>query len=175
MSDAANEFEVIKVVHGALEPLDAEARTRVLTYIASRLGIDAQVVGVRVTPTKNGPDKEGKEEDFEKAAGEALTYSDFADLYAATNPRSESEKALVAGYWLQKCQGAEGFSGAAANKELTHLGHKVGSITNAINRIKNRKPSLILQLKKSGTSRQARKLYKVSHEGVKRIEEMVGE
>ena len=32
---------------------------------------------------------------------------------------------------------------------------------------------LMLQIKKSGNSRQARKMYKVSHEGVKRIEEMM--
>ena len=48
------------------------------------------------------------------------------------------------------------------------------SITDAIDAMKNQKPMLILQLKKSGNSRQARKLYKVSYEGMKRVEGMIG-
>ena len=103
------------------------------------------------------------------------TFSTFAELYAAVNPKSNGERALVAGYWLQEYRGVESFASAAAQKELTHLGHKIANITDAMNSMKNRKPMLMLQVKKSGVSRQARKLYKVSHEGVKRIQEMVGE
>ena len=47
MSDAGIEFKAIQAVHGALEPLEVEARIRVLAYIASLLGIDTGVVGGR--------------------------------------------------------------------------------------------------------------------------------
>ena len=33
---------------------------------------------------------------------------------------------------------------------------------------------LILQVKKSGSSKQARKTYRVSDEGIKRVKEMIG-
>ncbi|MDE2598606.1 MAG: hypothetical protein KGL40_03170 [Rhodocyclaceae bacterium] len=174
MSDAAKEFEAIKAVHTALESLDEDARTRVLNYIVSLLGINTKVNSGRVTATE--PD-EGDDGDEAPPVGKAIegtqTFSSFAELYAAADPKSNGEKALVIGYWLQECQGGENFTAALANKELTHLGHKVANITDAIDSMKNQKPMLILQLKKSGNSRQARKLYKISHEGIKRVEAMI--
>lgn len=173
--DAIKEFSAIKAVHGALEPLDEDARTRVLTYITSLLGINFKVAGSRVTTESEDSeiDETAEEVAADEAAKGAPTFSTFAELYAAASPKSNGEKALVVGYWLQVCIGAENFTAAAANKELTHLGHKVANITDAIDQMKNQKPMLILQLKKSGNSRQARKLYKVSHEGVKRVEGMI--
>lgn len=176
--DAAKEFSAIKAVHDALEPLEEEARARVLTYITSLLGIDTKVAGNRsATGATNDSDVDEVDEEAtaDGVATGVPTFSTFAELYAAASPKSNGEKALVVGYWFQVCQGAENFTAAAANKELTHLGHKVANITDAIDQMKSHKPMLILQLKKSGNSRQARKLYKVSHEGVKRVEGMIGE
>jgi hypothetical protein len=172
--EAAKEFSAIKTVHDALEPLDEEARTRVLTYITSLLGIDARVTTRSVALGDTEATQEAAAEAAaDNAAKDAPTISTFAELYAAAGPKNNGERALVVGYWLQVCQGAENFTAASANKELTHLGHKVANITDAIDSMKNHKPMLILQLKKSGNSRQARKLYKVSHEGVKRVEGMI--
>ena len=173
MSDAVDEFEAIKIVHGALAPLDAEARTRVVIYITSLLEIDARVASGRADSAERDLDEEAEGADEEANVGQTPTVTEFADLYATTDPKSNGEKALVAGYWLQVCQGAENFTGFAANKELTDLGYRLGNITDAINNTKNRSPSLILQIKKSGSSRQARKLYKITHEGIKRVEEMI--
>jgi hypothetical protein len=169
-SNAAKEFEAIKTLHDALEPLDEGARARVVGYIASLLGIET------IAARGSKKDDEASEEEeaaADAAAKDAKTFATFAELYAAASPSSNGEKALVAGYWLQVCEGAENFTAAAAQKELTHLGHNVANITDAIDTMKSQKPQLMLQLKKSGTSRQARKLYKVSHEGVKRVEAMV--
>lgn len=170
---AAKEFGAIKTVHDALEPLEPESRERVLGYIASLLGIETKIAK---PGAKKGEEDEASEEEeaaADAAAKGAKTYESFAELYAAATPGSNGEKALVAGYWLQVCQGAENFTAAAAQKELTNLGHAVANITDAIDTVKGQKPSLILQLKKSGASRQARKLYKVSHEGVKKVEALI--
>ena len=169
MSDPAKEFEAIQTVYGALEPLGDEAQTRVLTYIASLLGIDARIA-------TGGASEEDAADvaDSDEAAEQARVFDTFAELHDAANPQSNGEKALVAGYWLQVCQGTESFTAASAQKELTDLGHKIPNITSAIDRVKNQKPMLLLQLKKSGSSRQARKLYKVSQQGITRVQEMVG-
>lgn len=176
-SDPAKEFSAIQAVHAALEPLDDEARTRVLAYIASLLGIDTKVAIGRVAAPGPGAASDIDDDPVEAAPAEAAkgasTFSSFAELYAAASPKSNGEKALVVGYWLQVCQSADSFTAASANKELTHLGHKLANITDAIDQMKSQKPMLILQLKKSGSSQQARKLYKVSHEGVKRVEVMI--
>lgn len=114
------------------------------------------------------------EDDLDDATEQARVFDTFAELYDAANPRTNGERALVAGYWLQVCQEADSFAAASAQKELNDLGHKIPNITSAIDSMKSQKPMLLLQLKKSGNSRQARKLYKVSHQGVTRVQEMVG-
>ena len=173
ISPAAKEFEAIRTVHEALEPLEPESRTRVLGYITSLLGIETAIAA---SNSKKDDEKSANEEEAAAAAAAkgVKTYGTFAELYSAANPGSNGEKVLVAGYWLQVCASAENFTAAAAQKELTHLGHGVANITDAINSVKDQKPSLILQLKKSGNSKQARKLYKVSHEGVKKVEALIG-
>ena len=174
MDEAANEFEVLQTVRDALMPLEQEARARIVTYIVSLFGIDGQVKAAPTRSARSDFGAEAEQEDVEEATSQEPTFPTFAELYAAANPGSNGEKALVAGYWLQECQEAGNFTGAAANKELTNLGHRVSNITTAINSMKSQNPMLILQLKKSGTSRQARKVYKVSYEGIKQIKEMIG-
>lgn len=177
-SEASREFEAIQAVHSALEPLDEEGRSRVLTYIGSLFGVSVKLVG-KTAPMADSNEAVSSIEAREvSTAGQvpkgAQGFRSFAELYDQAGPKSNGEKALVVAYWLQVCQGADTFTAAAANKELMHLGHKVANITDAIDSFKDQKPALILQLKKSGSSKQARKIYKVSHAGVKRVEEMLG-
>lgn len=44
--DQDKEFTAIRTVHAALEPLDADARKRVLSYVGQRLGITQQSAGL---------------------------------------------------------------------------------------------------------------------------------
>lgn len=168
--EARNEFDVFKAVHDALEPLDDEARSRVVQSVVTLLAINA--------PISIGPETGIAEEDDVVAAGEAAEgasiYSDFAELHATTNPSTNAESALVAGYWLQVCQKNENFTAQSVNRELTHLGHKIINVTQALNALKSAKPQLALQLRKSGSSQQARKTYKLSQAGVTRVREMIG-
>lgn len=173
MSDAASEFKAIQVVHGALEPLDTEAKTRVLTYIANLLGIDVRAIASGPVLTTSEAGDADPNRNAGQSNDQASTFSSFAELYAAAEPKSNGEKALVAGYWLQVFKGEESFTGASVNKELNNLGHKLANVTDSIDSTKNRKPMLMLQTRKSGSSKQARKLYQVSQAGIKRIEEMI--
>lgn len=165
-----DEFQAFTKVHGALEPLDDEARSRVVKSVITLLAIDASV---QATAKEDVAD-EADEAAADKAAGEAPIFSTFAELYDASNPTTNAQKALVAGYWHQVCQDNDNFTAQSANRELTHLGHKIVNITTAFDELKKIKPAPILQLRKSGTSQQARKTYKVSVAGVRRVEEMVG-
>lgn len=164
------EFEAFKEVYEALEPLDDETRSRVAKSVITLLAIDAHV---KSEIEEDEIADEAAEQAANEAAKGAQTFSTFADLYAAADPTTQSEGALVAGYWLQVCQGDENFVSQAVNKELTHLGHKVGNITAAINGLKEAKPQLMLQIKKGGSSKQARKIYKLSDAGIKRVQEMI--
>jgi len=170
-----DEFLAMRAVFSALKGLpDDEARTRVLSYAASRLNLSMGTAPAKATQVGTTEAASGGEADA--AAGAATsptTFGTFAELFDAAHPQSNADKALVAGYWLQVCQGAESFSGLAANTDLKHLGEAVANITNAIDGLKNQKPALALQLKKSGKSQQARKSYKITVAGVRAVEAMI--
>ena len=169
--DATKEFEAIKTIHEVLKPLGIEGRERVIKYISS-LGISNVEItsdSIDSTPDVKRPHSIPKPMHIEKE-----TFGSFAELYDAVAPNTHADKALVAGYWLQVCEGGEDFDSQSANNELKHLGHRLSNITAALTRLKGTSPSLVLQLKKSGTSKQARKTYKLTTAGVKALHEMLG-
>lgn len=171
-SSAKQEFEAIQTVHCALEPLEADARVRVLTYIASLMGI-ASHISVKGPAMGVDTADEQEEEEETNSNGRPREFDSFAELFDAANPHTQNDMALVAGYWLQEVRGADSFGALSASKELQNLGHKLANITKNLTYLKNLKPSLVLQLKKSGSSKQARKTYKLSHNGIRRVQEML--
>jgi hypothetical protein len=170
-TSADAEFSAIHTVFKALEPLDDDARGRVINYIVARLEINAALS--RPGHEAEAPMGETEEAALKHEQGAAPKYGSFAELYDAAQPKTNSDKALVAGYWLQVCQGGESFDGFSANKELKNLGQGLVNITNSIESLKSQKPALALQLKKAGTSQQARKTYKLTVAGIKAVEVMI--
>lgn len=169
MNDVENtDITAFKAIYEALASLEEEARERVFMSVGAMLGINGSALSSK-SPMAGQILKDGSID------GENFSeYSTFAELYAGVDPASNSEKALVAGYWLQVCQGAEGFSGSATNDELANLGHKLSNVTRAFSALIKAKPQLVLQVKKKGKSPQARKVYKLSQAGIDRIQEMIG-
>ena len=173
MTEKTNpEFEAFQQVHDALSGLDADAQSRVISSVSTLLGIGLPSVSVA---NQNSPtvEREGPASDEEKSTSLSADFSEFAELYAATDPHSNADKALLAGYWRQVCQGEENFSGQSVNTELNHLGHKIANVTNALSQLNDAKPQLVLQLRKSGKSQQARKTYKLSAAGINRVKDMI--
>jgi hypothetical protein len=166
------EFAAMQALYNALEPLDDDARERVVKYIVARLEITATTITEgRVKSRGNGDN--GEETTLQEEEAIAPKYGSFAELFDSVQPKSNPEKALAAGYWLQVCQGGDSFEGFSANKELKNLGQGLANITNAIDGLRNQKPALVLQLKKSGKSQQARKTYKLTVAGIKAVEVMI--
>lgn len=169
--DATKEFEAIKTIHETLKPLGVDGQERVIKYISSLLGIgNVEITSDSIDSTSDvkGPHSIPKPIHTKKE-----TFGSFAELYDAVGPDTHADKALVAGYWLQVCEGGESFDSLSANNELKHLGHRLPNITAALTKLKGMKPALVLQLKKSGTSKQARKTYKLTMAGEKALHEML--
>ncbi len=158
-----NEIEAIEIVANALAALDDAAIRRVLRWAADRFGA-REVVEEPAEPGEEAAPGGG----FEPGQ-----FEDVADLYAAANPGSDAEKALVVGYWLQFVNEVPEFDSQTANRELKHLGHGVSNITAALTNLKVRKPQLVIQTRKSGTTQQARKKYKVTNAGRHAVEAMI--
>jgi len=157
-----DELDAMRRVAALLEPLDAAARSRVLAWIVSALDIRLVEIG-KARPSKTASTEESLESVF----------STFAEFFHATRPKTEREKALVAAYWIQKSTGIDQFVSQQVNTELKNIGYRVSNITDALTQLIADRPSLAIQLTKSGQSRQARKTYKVTDAGVRYLRAML--
>ena len=173
-TDPNHELRIIENICGLLRPLSNEGRARVVTYISNLFQI----------ADKNRVFQSDLEENDEEASVVKLQkyqpygsseYPTFAELYAAVQPKKKLESVLLSAYWIQAESDDKRFMSQAVNTQLKHLGIRISNITSAINRLKDRDPSWILQVNKSGKSKQARKIYMVTDAGMKRVREMINE
>ncbi|MXX74399.1 MAG: hypothetical protein F4210_05360 [Holophagales bacterium] len=154
----------------ALTPLEPDSRERVLRYVTARFGISTP----RQSPTvPERRDDDVAASDDTSASSAPSSFETLAELFDAAQPSDNPDKALVAAYWVQTSGEADSFESASANRELKNLGHRIANITDAINVLKRRNPAPVVQLRKSGKTRQARKTYKVTDAGVRAVEEMI--
>jgi hypothetical protein len=166
------EVTAIGKVNEALAGLDPAVQQRVLRWAADRFNVT--LPQVKKTAADESKGKQQDEEQDELEVPEAPdTFTDFASLYDAANPSTEADKALVAAYWLQVIQGNADWASFSANKELRNLGHGVENITVALGALIDSTPRLVMQTHKAGKSRQARKKYKMTNEGIKRVKQML--
>lgn len=168
-SDLDAEIDAMSRVSSALSPLEEEARGRVLRWASERFGV---AIGSDRRSDRDADDA-GEDPEGEDVAKDN-TYTDFADLVSDYAPRTDVDRALVAGYWFQVVQGQPTFQGAEVNRALTNLGHALGNVTDALSSNMSKKPQLVLQVGKTGRTKQARKTYKLSAAGVQAVKARLG-
>jgi hypothetical protein len=167
---ASAEVKAMAVVDGALRDLESGEQERVLKWAWARYCPDAKPQAKEHTKTK---EPESRHNGQDTQSGSAVTFETLAEFMAAANPKTDVQRALVAGQWLQEKEGHGQLSGQAINKELKHLGHGVKNITSALSSLMDEKPQLVVQLKKSGSTKQARKQYKVTEAGKAAVQRML--
>jgi hypothetical protein len=163
------EIDAMTEIARALQPLEAESRRRVLQWAADSFGATV-VLGSGAKNVAGHCDRD--------LGGEGLRdltdrFTDLAELYTATAPKSDPEKALVVGYWFQKMGNDADFDSGSVNRELNQLGYRIGNITSALGSLIARKPQMVIQTRKSGSTQQARKRYRLTNEGIKQVERML--
>jgi hypothetical protein len=168
-ANALNEIAAMKVVAEALAALDEGGVRRVLRWAHDAFAPKA-VAAVEVAPAAVPAPSSNARTNSEPDGVER--HETLADFYSAADPQQDSDRALVVGYWVQVIEGEGDFDSFAVNKRLKDLGYGVGNITSAFNGLISRRPQLVIQTKKSGTSKQARKLYRLTSEGQKTVERM---
>jgi hypothetical protein len=165
------EMEAISASLKLFEKLSPEGQQRAFLYLGNVLGLSKMIPsapaakGSRGSLAKSVEPKEGKDDN--------IPHDSLADLYHAAHPETGADKVLVGGYWCQVCEGKEEFSAQVVNDQLKEIGAKVANVTVAFNALKAANPSLVLQVRKSGKSQQARKLYKLTVAGIHAVEEMI--
>lgn len=159
--DASSEVGAMAAIEKAFAGLDKDAQGRVLRWAADRFGMTQMPTRVADKALVAPP------------AASVTEFSSLAELYGAADPATDAEKALVVGYWLQYVSGQQDLESQTINTELKQLGHGVGNITKALETLKERKPQLAVQTRKSGSTRQARKKYRITEEGRKVVQHML--
>jgi hypothetical protein len=133
--------------------------------------VELEVGSERRSSDKGGREgRKGDRADEEDNSGQK--FADVAELFDATRPRTEWEKALVVGYWIMVGEKQADFASQDANTHLKHLGHGVANITDSLGKAMRQKPALVIQTAKSGAAKQARKKYKVTRAGMSYVEKM---
>lgn len=164
------ELEAMQSLVSALTPLDPEARQRVISWAAARFELTLVAKTNEKVMARADLD-ESEPKDFAAASlGLTATYETLAEVFAEASAGTNGQKALVVGYWLQSREGMTELDSQRINKELKHLGYGVANITTAMDELKSGKPAYAIQLKKSGSSRQARKKYKITDAGMKVVD-----
>jgi hypothetical protein len=163
--ELSGELKAMAQVESALVALQEEERSRVLRWASSRFDVELYTGKSRTKEDSgqgSGAD-EGNQPDF----------PDFATLYDSARPETDAEKALVAAHWVQVKEGASEVEAQTVNTMLKNMGHGVGNITRAFESLKDQRPSLIMQTKKEGSAKQARKKFRVTTAGIRAVEEML--
>jgi hypothetical protein len=151
------EIQAMQKIEQLLEPLPDEVKFRVLKWANDRF----------MSKWKQSLVNPPGEEDT------ISTDIELADLFSKSMPRTQEDMVLVVAYWFQFVQNVKELEAQNINDELKNLGHPISNITRVLESLKGKKPARIMQTKKSGSSQQARKKYKVTLEGKRAVKEMV--
>ena len=168
LESMSQEVKAMAILDHALADLESAEQKRVLRWACERYCPDA---GSQFNEFRK--EAKAKTDEVEEEHNGGSDYETLAEFMSAANPRTDIERALVVGHWLQEEEGHAQLSGQAINKELKHLGHGVKNITSALTSLMNEKPQRVVQLKKSGTTKQARKQYKVTEAGKTAVKRMI--
>ena len=161
------ETRAIVEVASALAELEPAAVARVLAHFQARLGRKDSSAS---RPHGVEPDRGGG--GSAAARDDHAVPEDLPTFFFAANASTVTDKALVVSYHHQVVGGEDDFDSYTINKELKNLGHGSTNITRDFDSLIARR--LVMQTRKSGKAKQARKRYRLTHEGLKAVEAMQG-
>ena len=161
------ELKAMNDVYDALKDLENDAKKRVIDWIIGKFSLGQQKRKLA------GASEETSEESGARRV-EFASFKSVADLFANATPKTDADKVLIVATYLQETKNVDELAGREINKELHHLGHGVGNITATITSLMNKKPQLMIQIRKEGKTKQAQKKYKVTNEGFVAAKKMIG-
>jgi len=160
------EIEAMAAISTALGTLDADATRRVLKWAIERYQPRQTV--------SSGPMEAAVLSSDAPGSTPQRTFLNLPEFFDAANAQNGLDRALVVAYWFQVLQNdAEGWDSQKINTELKHLGHPSSNITRDLDHLMSRTPRYVMQMRKQGTTRQARKLYALTREGTRAVEAML--
>jgi hypothetical protein len=93
-------------------------------------------------------------------------YRSIETLFLSSNVKTVPSKILLAAAYLQEKLNFEEISSFDINSRLKKMGYGVPNISSSLNSLLNKEPPLMLQIRKAGDSKQAKRKFRVTEEGL---------
>ena len=165
------ELDAMRSVLEAVKDLPEASVAQVLRWVGKHRGIS--LADGRPTPSLGSGEYGSTELASPTMAQPDPEFTTLADLFAAAEPGSGPDKVLVVAFWLQELQSAEAFQSLEVTTQLKELGHPVANTTATLNSLQKGSPRLVQQTKKAGSTKQARKSYRLTAAGSARVRSML--
>lgn len=166
------DLKTTEAILKGLEEFESNDQSRILRWVIEKLDLQGNVKLPGLSQHGAGVPAGGNGSGF--CSENVLdAFEHVAMLFAAAEPQTDSQRALVVAAYLQHHENHEDLTGQQVNAVLKDLGHQCKNITDAITTLKNKKPSLMVQTGKTGSTKQARKRYKVTHPGFALVNKMI--
>ena len=161
MQNEIAELKAMGEIASIFAALEEEEIQRVLRWLNEKYQRKGGITGTAtiLAPTIGGSEK--------------IEFSDLPSLFDATKPTNGLERILVGAYFYQIIRGEPDFDSQSLNTQLKHLGYPSANITRDMESLVNRSPKLVIQTRKEGTTKQARKRFRLTTEGVRTVEVML--
>jgi hypothetical protein len=166
------ELEALTKINEVIKDLPEDAKVRVVAWLINKYSIHSGQPVNTSTYTKSlavGNSSYG-EEDIDGINPTIASFGSAAELLAKCSPKTDNERVLIVAAYIQTKNPNEDLTGYKINHLLKNIGHEVSSINHRVDSLKAKKPQLMIQTKKSGNSKQGRKNYRVTDEGMKTVE-----
>ncbi len=177
--EAAKEAKAIETCGKLLAALNKGGRKRVLEWLWDSFG--SRTERERSTAGLPQGGERGTTRDrippASKKTGASDDYSKFEELFEAAGAKTEVDRALLAGYWLQfrgdaGAGPAESFTSAEANQLLHSIGHRIAHVGRAFQHLRDRRQGQGAWVVTVGAKKGDGRL-KVTPTGKKRVETML--
>jgi hypothetical protein len=179
MEDLRQVKELLDEINAAISSYDPVLKERARDLLLER-AFGATAARPRRAPAAASAREEGGEEAPRRRPGRPRGSGtgrrgprggvQMGTLLGQWSPETMAERALIGAYTLSRGKADKTVTSQAINAELKRAGIPVPNITRAIESNLRAKPPLMTQKKKMGTTRQARKQYAITPEGVEFVE-----
>jgi hypothetical protein len=175
---ASAEIAAMGAIEDALEPLDSDARTRVLKWAVDRYKADFSVPAIVPVPGAPMATTEphrgvlvGELEQDRSSESLVDRFEHFGPFYGECNPTDLADQMLVAGYWSQMKVGIKELTTRDLNKLLQTQGVANRNMNKQVDKLRGPKQSpKLISLIKGGSADNTHKAFQLTDPGLRHVE-----
>jgi len=169
------ELNAMSYVYESLKSLDRKQMKRIIHWAEDRFGLTPAQMSVELTQQPQQVQTQitvseaaaGAEPVVKEEKNDIKHYDTALDLFSESNVQKVTSKILLMAAYLQERFNFKEISSYDINFRLKRIGHGVPNISSLLNGILRKKPPLLLQLETEGRTKQARRKFMVTNEGLK--------